>query len=269
MLTSISDPSVATTREHIPVRTTRRHLAITGCPKSGTLFMAHVLNTSGYNVTHEHGVGTHGIVSFHLAPTQVRSDHVDDLQLAGFVLPNEYSFGRVLHQVRHPLKTIASLEAMGLNEGPARLELHVLHIRQTWDSIAHRRTLIWRSAWPCTARDVNRRIVAARVYVGWNRLAKLRAVASGGFTYRVENIENMISRFSSLEFGWPMDGLQLNLNPDVIRCFKARGGFLVNATIQKKLAQITWSELRKSLAMDPQLFDAVAQMASEDGYDHP
>jgi hypothetical protein len=64
-------------------------IKVAACPRSGTVYMTEVLRKFGYNVGHEES-GEDGSVGYHLAV--VRPDNC-------------------LHQVRHPLKQIASMLA--------------------------------------------------------------------------------------------------------------------------------------------------------------
>ena len=64
---------------------------IVGCPRSGTLYTTRVLSKLGYNIGHEVG-GIDGSVGYHLAVIKPKN---------------------CLHQVRHPLKQIASMITHG------------------------------------------------------------------------------------------------------------------------------------------------------------
>ncbi len=66
------------------------NIFITGCPRSGTVYMAEVLKGIGINVLHE-GMGDEGSVGYHLVTVKPE---------------------KCLHQVRHPLKQMASMETV-------------------------------------------------------------------------------------------------------------------------------------------------------------
>ena len=75
---------------------------VTGCPRSGTKYLANQWQGKGYDVQHER-LGTHGIVSWCLAAdtTMYPAWH-------GYVEQGQLH-GEWTHLVRDPLKTIASL----------------------------------------------------------------------------------------------------------------------------------------------------------------
>lgn len=69
-------------------------ILITGCGRSGTKFTSHLIKNLGLNVKHEKP-GKNGTIDWHLAP----------------ILKNIHSdFNVILHQVRHPIKVISSMQ---------------------------------------------------------------------------------------------------------------------------------------------------------------
>lgn len=81
-----------------------RKLLITGCPRSGTRFTTEVLKKSGLRVNHE-AMGPDGLVSCFFT--------VNDFWYPGGHIGrrDQFDFEHVWHQIRHPLKVIASMSA--------------------------------------------------------------------------------------------------------------------------------------------------------------
>src|SRR5688572_17821987 len=77
----------------------RRDILVTGCPRSGTKYMALLLQAYGLDVGHEE-MGARGISSFSLAVTSEDGPWGPTRE--------RYRFARVVHLVREPLATIAS-----------------------------------------------------------------------------------------------------------------------------------------------------------------
>lgn len=71
-------------------------LLITGCGRSGTKYITHVLNNLGIYVQHEKR-GRDGTVDWHQAKNLGKIEHRYDV---------------ILHQVRHPLKVISSCQTI-------------------------------------------------------------------------------------------------------------------------------------------------------------
>lgn len=126
---------------------------ITGCGRSGTLYMAKALRAAGLDVGHEEA-GEDGAVS---SAWCVDSRHYPYYHEQG---PRP-EFDIVLHQVRHPLPTIASLTT-SQSASWAFTEQFV----------------------PIPEGDVVAK--AAYFWYHWNTLAERQAE----FTYRIENLEN-------------------------------------------------------------------------------
>lgn len=81
-----------------------RRLLITGCPRSGTTYLAMLMQAYGLEVGHERA-GRHGISSFALA--------VDGPDGPWGPARRRYRFERVIHIVRDPVAAIASFATMG------------------------------------------------------------------------------------------------------------------------------------------------------------
>ena len=80
-------------------------LRIIGCPRSGTVYIANLLYRLGLKLGHER-MGPDGVVGFNYSVprTSVHGKSKDTAVLA--------AFDTTLHQVRHPLAVIGSLETL-------------------------------------------------------------------------------------------------------------------------------------------------------------
>lgn len=145
-----------------------RELLITGCARSGTAFIARVLRDCGLEVGHEKD-SAYGIVSWPMT--------VNTPQRLWGPPSARYRFKHIFHQVRHPLKTIASFHLA--NELSWRyIFKHIPEIRL----------------------DDKMIVRCAKYWVYWNLKAEKRAE----FTYRVEDIENALPEMSR-RLGVPLD----------------------------------------------------------------
>lgn len=145
-----------------------RELLIVGCARSGTAYIAQVLQKCGLDVGHERDK-SFGIVSWSMT--------VDTRQRLWGPPAAGFRFKHIFHQVRHPLKTIASFHLA--NELSWRYVFkHVPEIK-IHDKIIVR---------------------CAKYWYYWNLKAEKRAE----FTYRVEDIENAFPEMSR-RLGIPLD----------------------------------------------------------------
>jgi hypothetical protein len=130
-------------------------ILVTGCGRSGTLYIARVLQRLGLDVGHER-LGRDGIVSSLWAVT--------DSKYPPYHQQGPYPmFNIVLHQVREPLATIGSLTTAQ----PI-----------SWD-------------WTCKHIDVDRGAPvlrrAAEYWLRWNELCEHQAA----YTYRIESLNEV------------------------------------------------------------------------------
>ncbi|MCE5315889.1 MAG: hypothetical protein LLG04_00820 [Parachlamydia sp.] len=172
---------------------------ITGCARSGTHYIAKVLRLHGLDVVHE-GNARCGIVSW---PMAVNSDNSPWGPGS-----NNYYFKHIFHQVRHPLKTIASVM---LTE-PGR----------TWHYVC--------KAVPEIKLKDPRIIRAAKYWYYWNLIAESKAE----LTYRVEDVAETFPELSRI-LGYTLDTAFLNnVSTDA-------------GTRKRKPRNLTWLDLRKAL----------------------
>jgi hypothetical protein len=137
-----------------------RELLITGCARSGTTYITYVLRNCGLNVDHEENAG-YGIVSWPMA--------VDSSNSVWGPPSNRYRFKHIFHQVRHPLKAIASATTEPTRSW-AYICQHCKNIKM------HDKPLV----------------KAAKYWYYWNLLAEKKAE----WTYRIEDIENALDEMS-------------------------------------------------------------------------
>ena len=96
----------------------RRKLLITGCGRSGTMYASAVWRSQGLDISHENPappngqMGKDGIASWYMT--------VNDLNPPFGPSASEYEFDFVIHQVRHPLKVIASVAQFVLRDALSR-----------------------------------------------------------------------------------------------------------------------------------------------------
>lgn len=137
-------------------------LLITGCGRSGTHYTARLLQEMGLDIPHE-AVGKDGAASWkHTAPgvfVYIGKNRESVIDTAGF--------DRVLHQVRHPLKVIASM--------------------QTFSD----------SSWAYMAKSIELDLAADPVvkgmqaWIGWNQLAGKQA----RWRFQIEQLKDRFPEF--------------------------------------------------------------------------
>jgi len=137
---------------------------ITGCGRSGTKYITKVLELSGLDVKHE-GFGKDGSVSWPLA---VNADEYPEYHEEVFKLPK---FDVVLHQTRHPLKTIKSFM--------------VVASPSSWNFVYNHTPI---------TEDMSLLDRAVRYWYYWN----LQAESIADMTYRIENLKGRWEEFCGM-----------------------------------------------------------------------
>lgn len=150
----------------------KRPLLISGCARSGTKFITIFFKLNGYDVGHEYD-GHFGVVAWTMTPNS-------DMTPWGPGY-NNYVFEHIFHQVRNPLKTIASAG----NEPPI-----------SW--------LFIKKFIPEIEMDDPKIVKGAKYWYYWNLLAEKKAE----WTYRIEDIENQVGKMAAL--------LGIDLNPIIL-----------------------------------------------------
>jgi hypothetical protein len=117
-------------------------LIIIGCGRSGTTYIAKIFQSIGLDIKHEK-MGVNGTSDWHLTTGSLDGK------------------ATILHQVRHPLKAIASMFTAPLS---------------TWKSI--------NKYIPLTLKNIL--VDGMRYWYFWNLIAESKAC----YTYRIENLKN-------------------------------------------------------------------------------
>jgi hypothetical protein len=154
----------------------KRKLLITGCARSGTAYITKFLKINNLNVKHEID-GKYGIVSWLMAADSYKAPFGPGA--------NNFLFEHIFHQVRHPLKTIASASNEPSNSW-RYIKKYIPQINKTDPKI----------------------VKAAKYWYYWNLLAEIKAE----WTYRIEDIENQVDEMS-LRLNVPLDSSLLEKIP--------------------------------------------------------
>lgn len=226
---------------------TRKRLLITGCGRSGTKYVTHLLRRLGLDVPHER-MGADGIASWAMA--------VDADAVVWGVSPRDYDFEHVFHQVRDPRQVIASATTFK---------------PRSWDFIcAHT---------PVPADDpvVLR---AAKYWYYWN----LEAEKIAGWCYRIDALADVFEEFCARLHLTPDRDVLARVDPDVNTRRRGRAFHLyeelcerlrldTSAFLKRRLtgasrtegpAIPSWRDLQ---ALDPELTACIRHKAHEYGYE--
>ena len=193
-------------------------LLIVGCGRSGTTFMAQFLKASGLQVEHE-APGADGCVSWPMV--------VNMYNPFGWPADN-VKFHHIFHQVRNPLDVITSFY----------INLPELN-RHEWGFI--------RSQIPEINPDDPLLVQCAKYWYYWN----LKAEYMAEWTYRIENLENVLPEFQS-RLNVQFDQENLHRIPNTINHWTP-----IDYTF-------TWEDLQSTLPRD--LFTDIEAMAKRYGY---
>lgn len=107
----------------------KRKLLITGCGRSGTFYSAEVWRQLGLDIRHERPIGHHGVMGEDGASSWLMA--VNDPNPPFGPSAVDYEFETVVHQVRHPLKVIASVAQFILAKGQFAEEYIQRNVPQT------------------------------------------------------------------------------------------------------------------------------------------
>ncbi|UCF95035.1 MAG: hypothetical protein JSW39_13080, partial [Desulfobacterales bacterium] len=141
-----------------------RRLLITGCGRSGTLFATALWRALGLDIRHERPVHPNGVIGADGMASWFMA--VNDPAPPSGPSARDYDFDVVIHQVRHPLKVIASVAQFILKEGkraPGYIERNVPATKLSPDEqkyLDHKQQLI---------------LQAARYWYHWNIMAEAKA----------------------------------------------------------------------------------------------
>lgn len=226
---------------------TRKRLLITGCGRSGTKYVTHLLRRLGLDVPHER-MGADGIASWAMA--------VDVDAVVWGVSPRDYDFEQVFHQVRDPRQVIASATTFK---------------PRSWDFIcAH-------TAIPAHDPVLLR---AAKYWYYWN----LEAEKIAGWRYRIDGLADVFEEFCARLRLVPDRQVLAQVDPDVNTRRRGRAFHLYEELCERlRLGQSrvvkrrltgasrtevppvpSWEALE---ALDPVLTEKIRYKAREYGYD--
>jgi len=176
-----------------------RYILVTGCARSGTRYTAYILRDCGLDVGHE-WMFPDGLTSWLMA--------TDCSECPWGAAPSSNTkFQHIFHQVRDPLKVIASVY---INEPPESWEFICLHLPQ----IKETDTLL---------------VKCAKYWYYWNLMAEKKAE----YTFRVEDIEKAL-RVMSFK-------MKRELTP------KDLSAFAKNINTRETPPDLTWGTLAESL----------------------
>lgn len=136
-------------------------ILITGCGRSGTVYMSKLLLALGLDVQHEEEIGKDGVVSWLMA---TKSDKILNSNYPKF---SDYNFNIILHQVREPLKTISSCQV---------LQKYIWDFTKSFIPINDEDTLI---------------LKCMKYYYYWNLIAEKNAI----WTFKIENLKEELELF--------------------------------------------------------------------------
>jgi len=218
----------------------RKKLLITGCGRSGTLYAARLWQSLGLDIRHERpvppdgAIGADGMASWFMA--------VDDPAPPSGPGAGDYQFDVVIHQVRHPLKVIASMAQFILRQGkraPGFIERHVPETKlgpDEQDYFNPREQLF---------------LKAARYWYRWNLLAEAKADR----TIQLERLDRELPDLCDL-VGIPYrPGIVERLSKDInARHYHVPDGVWV----------VGWQEIRR---LDRKVYENAKNLAATYGYE--
>ena len=218
----------------------KRRLLITGCGRSGTLYATGIWRALGLDIRHERPVlpngvmGDDGMASWFMA--------ADDPEPPSGPSALDYEFGVVIHQVRHPLKVIASMAQFIFREGkraPAYIDQNVPETRLSADEqyyLEHKDQLI---------------LKASRYWYYWNVLAEAKADT----TVKVEDLDLQLPRLCDLVGIDYQSGILESIPEDI----NAR-----HFHIPDEPWILDWEEIR---SLDTRLYENIRDLAATYGYE--
>jgi len=215
----------------------RRKLLITGCGRSGTMYASEVWKTQGLEITHENPLppngcmGRDGIASWYMA--------VNDPDPPFGPSASAYAFDFVIHQVRDPLKVIASVAQFILRDRRSRdyIERNAPATRLTHPerSLPRRDRLL---------------LQAARYWYYWNLISEQKA----SMTIQVEHLTASLERLCRF--------LEVTYKPDVAELV-SRNIHGRNLYIDEPYWEIGWKDIAR---IDAEITEKIKELARSYGY---
>lgn len=214
-----------------------RKLLITGCGRSGTMYASEVWRSQGLDVSHENPtppngeMGKDGIASWYMA--------VNDLDPPFGPSASEYEFDFVIHQVRHPLKVIASVAQFVLRDALSR------------DYIERNAPETRLNPRERQMRDCDQLILqASRYWLYWNLLASEKS----SLTIKVEDLAGSLEGLCAM--------LNVGFVPGVAEAVSANthGRYLY---LNEPYWTVDWDDIAR---LDPGLRNQIRALADGYGY---
>lgn len=217
----------------------KKKLLITGCGRSGTFYSTEVWRSLGLDIRHERPVSHHGIMGEDGASSWLMA--VNDPNPPFGPSATDYKFDVVVHQVRNPLKVIASVAQFILAKGqyaPDYIERNIPETQINPDEkiLDEKQQLI---------------LQAARYWYYWNLTAQQKATT----TIQIEQLPDklpLLCELTGIEY-------QENVLENIAKDVNNRHLYL-----NEKLWTVDWEELRN---LDLYLTDKILNLAASYGYD--
>ena len=220
----------------------RKRLLITGCGRSGTLYAAKLWQSLGLDIRHERPVppngvmGADGVASWFMGAEDPKPPSGPSIL--------DYAFDVVIHQVRHPLKVIASMAQFILQYGrhaPGYIERHVPHIKLSLEERNH--------------LDFKQQLIlkASRYWYYWNLMVEAKASK----IVRIENLNEELPGLCDLVGVVYRPGVLDDVPKDI------------NARRYNGLDEpweITWGDIKR---LDPEIYKSIKHLAVSYGYTGP
>ena len=217
----------------------RRRLLITGCGRSGTLYAAELWKCLGLDIRHERPIppngviGADGVASWFMA--------ADDPKPPSGPSVLNYQFDVVIHQVRHPLKVIASMAQFVLRHGKRAPEYIERHVPETKLYSEEQKYL-----------NLQQQLIlsASRYWYHWNLLAEAKA----NKTVKIENLEVELPSLCNL--------IGIPYQPGVIKGISKD----INARryhVPDEPWVVQWEEIK---SLDTKIYKNIRDLAEKYGY---
>ncbi len=217
----------------------RKRLLITGCGRSGTLYTAKLWQSLGLDIRHERPVPPNGIMGADgMASWFMAADHPNPPSGPSIL---DYTFDVVIHQVRHPLKVIASMAQFILQHGkraPGYIERHVPDTKlspEEQNRLDFKQQLI---------------LKASRYWYHWNLMAEAKA----GKIVRVEDLIEELPDLCHL-VGVPYRPGFIDLLPKDINARRFH--------VPEEPWEVTWEDIK---SLDSDIYRSIKHLAAEYGY---
>lgn len=220
----------------------RRRLLITGCGRSGTLYAAKLWLSLGLDIRHERPIPPNGVMGADGCASWFMA--ADDPKPPSGPSILDYTFDVVIHQVRHPLKVIASMAQLILQHGrhaPGYIDRHVSDIELSLEEQNH--------------LDFKQQLIlkASRYWYHWNLMAEAKA----NKTVRVENLKEELSDLCDL--------VGVTYRPgaldDVPKYINAR-----RCIVSDDPWEVSWGDIKR---LDPEIYQNIKHLSVTYGYTGP